>query len=52
MATEDTAATPEHRVQVDLVSSTPREVLVVVSNPAASTLGWPMGFWGAELTRL
>ncbi|MFF1306727.1 type 1 glutamine amidotransferase domain-containing protein [Streptomyces sp. NPDC058307] len=50
MATEDTAATPEHRVQVDLVSSTPKNVLIVVSNPATSTLGWPVGFWGAELT--
>jgi putative intracellular protease/amidase len=36
---------------VDLVSSTPKQVLLVVANPAvSSTLGWPVGFWAAELT--
>ena len=26
-------------------------MLIVVANPATSTtLGWPVGFWGAELT--
>jgi putative intracellular protease/amidase len=38
-------------MRVDLVSSTPKRVLIVVANPAtSSTLGWPIGFWGAELT--
>ena len=30
---------------------TPRRILIVVANPAVSTtLGWPVGFWGSELT--
>jgi putative intracellular protease/amidase len=38
-------------MRVDLVSATPKKVLIVVANPATSTtLGWPVGFWGAELT--
>ena len=38
-------------MRVDLVSSVPKRVLLVVANPAVSTtLGWPVGFWGAELT--
>lgn len=38
-------------MRVDLVSSTPKRVLIVVANPSISTtLGWPVGFWGAELT--
>jgi putative intracellular protease/amidase len=33
------------------VSSTPKKVLIVVANPStATTTGWPVGFWGAELT--
>jgi putative intracellular protease/amidase len=52
---EDEVSTQEqgsaHHVQVDLVSSTPKRVLIVVANPAVSTtLGWPVGFWAAELT--
>jgi putative intracellular protease/amidase len=40
-----------HRMQVDTVSSRPKKVLIVVSNPAtATTVGWTVGFWGAELT--
>jgi putative intracellular protease/amidase len=39
-----------HHVRVDLVSSKPKRVLLVVANPAtATTVGWPVGFWGAEL---
>ena len=35
----------------DLVSSKRKKVLMVVANPAVSTtLGWPVGFWAAELT--
>jgi putative intracellular protease/amidase len=38
-------------MRVDRVSSKPKKVLIVVANPATSTtLGWPVGFWGAELT--
>jgi putative intracellular protease/amidase len=41
----------DHHVRVDRVSSKPRRVLLVVANPAtATTVGWPVGFWGAELT--
>ena len=40
-----------HHMRVDTVSSKPRRVLIVVANPAVSTtLGWPVGFWAAELT--
>jgi putative intracellular protease/amidase len=46
-----TQTVPDHHMQVDLVSSTPKKVLLVVANPTTSTtLGWPVGFWGAELT--
>jgi len=38
-------------MRVDRVSSNPKKVLIVVANPTTSTtLGWPVGFWGAELT--
>jgi putative intracellular protease/amidase len=51
MATARTAAVADHHMQVDLVASRPKQVLIVVANPATSTtLGWPVGFWGAELT--
>jgi putative intracellular protease/amidase len=41
----------DHHMRVDRVSSAPKRVLVVVANPSTSTtLGWPVGFWGAELT--
>jgi putative intracellular protease/amidase len=41
----------DHHMRVDTVSSRPKNVLIVVSNPAtATTVGWPVGFWGAELT--
>ena len=33
------------------MSSQPKRVLIVVANPGVSTtLGWPVGFWAAELT--
>src|SRR4029079_10717073 len=45
----ETAST--HHAQVDLVSSQPKRVLIVVATPGVSTtLGWPVGFWAAELT--
>src|SRR5436309_12501302 len=41
----------DHHMRVDTVSSRPKKVLIVVANPSTSaTLGWPVGFWGAELT--
>jgi len=49
---DNTASTAgDHRMRPDLVSPTPKHVLIVVANPAvATTVGWPVGFWGAELT--
>ena len=41
----------DHHMRVDLVSARPKKVLIVVANPSTSTtMGWPVGFWGAELT--
>lgn len=46
-----TGRAADHHMRVDVVSSTPRRVVIVVANPAvATTVGWPIGFWGAELT--
>jgi putative intracellular protease/amidase len=51
LQTQETAAVADHHMRVDLVSSRPKKVLIVVANPATSTtLGWPVGFWGAALT--
>ena len=48
---EQTRAVADHHMRVDMVSSTPKKVLIVVANPSTSTtMGWPVGFWGAELT--
>jgi len=48
---EQTQLVADHHMRVDLVSATPKKVLIVVANPSTSTtLGWPVGFWGAELT--
>src|SRR6188472_3948649 len=45
------AAADDHHMRVDTVASEPKRVLVVVANPTtATTVGWPVGFWGAELT--
>jgi putative intracellular protease/amidase len=45
------AAAADHHMRIDRVSSRPKRVLIVVANPATSTtVGWPAGFWGAELT--
>jgi hypothetical protein len=36
---------------IDSTRTTPTKVLMVIANPAVSTtLGWPVGFWGSELT--
>jgi putative intracellular protease/amidase len=51
MAANDAEAVADHHMRVDTVSSKAKEVLIVVANPAtATTVGWPVGFWGAELT--
>jgi putative intracellular protease/amidase len=51
MATDKIEALADHHMRVDVVSSKPKRVLIVVANPATSTtLGWPVGFWGAEFT--
>jgi putative intracellular protease/amidase len=51
VATDKSAAVADHHMRVDRVSSRPKKVLIVVANPTTSTtLGWPVGFWGAELT--
>ena len=51
MASDKTAVVADHHMRNDLVSSRPKKVLIVVANPTTSaTLGWPVGFWGAELT--
>jgi putative intracellular protease/amidase len=51
VATERAEAVADHHMRVDRVASKPKRVLIVVANPTTSTtLGWPVGFWGAELT--
>jgi putative intracellular protease/amidase len=41
----------DHHMRVDLASLRPKKVLIVVANPSTSTtMGWRVGFWGAELT--
>jgi putative intracellular protease/amidase len=51
MSTPTAQAVADHHMRVDTVSSRPKKVLIVVANPAtATTVGWPVGFWGAELT--
>jgi putative intracellular protease/amidase len=47
----DSQVVADHHMRVDRVSSKKKRVLLVVANPTTSTtLGWPVGFWGAELT--
>jgi putative intracellular protease/amidase len=51
MTQQGTEVVVDHHMRVDLVGSTPKRILIVVANPSTSTtLGWPVGFWGAELT--
>jgi putative intracellular protease/amidase len=51
MTVTDQQIAGEHHMRVDTVSSRPKQVLIVVANPTtATTVGWPVGFWGAELT--
>jgi putative intracellular protease/amidase len=51
MAATNDQIVADHHMRVDTVSSKPKRVLIVVANPTtATTVGWPVGFWGAELT--
>ena len=51
MTSANTTVVADHHMRVDRVSTRPKKVLIVVANPTVSTtLGWPVGFWGAELT--
>jgi putative intracellular protease/amidase len=51
LAIDTSQIAADHRMRVDLVSSRPKRVLLVVANAAmATTTGWPVGFWAAELT--
>jgi putative intracellular protease/amidase len=51
MSTSDEQIVADHHMRVDSVASKPKKVLIVVANPTtATTVGWPVGFWGAELT--
>ena len=48
---EQAEVVADHHMRVDVVSSRPKKVLIVVANPSISTtMDWPVGFWGAELT--
>jgi putative intracellular protease/amidase len=51
MATNEQQIVVDHHMRVDTVKAKNKKVLIVVSNPSvASTVGWNVGFWGAELT--
>jgi putative intracellular protease/amidase len=51
MSATNEQLTADHHMRVDQVSSKPKKVLIVVANPTtATTVGWPVGFWAAELT--
>lgn len=45
------ALTLDHHMAVDRVTSSVPHILMVAANPSVNpTLGWPLGFWAAELT--
>jgi putative intracellular protease/amidase len=51
MTTTEQQIVADHHMRVDTVSSKPKRVLIDVANPTTATaVGWPVGFWGAELT--
>src|SRR5438445_8093708 len=51
MSEEQSQVVADHHMRVDLISTAPKKVLIVVANPSTSTtMGWPVGLWGAELT--
>jgi putative intracellular protease/amidase len=50
-AGESVQTADQHREAVDVTRSRRPKVLMVVANPrTATTIGWPVGFWAAELT--
>jgi len=50
MSEQPTTST-DHRMAVDRVRSQPRRILLAAANPSVNpALGWPVGFWAAELT--
>lgn len=47
-ATDQQGLVAAHKVHLDTFA--PKNILMIVGNPATSTtLGWPVGFWAAEL---
>jgi putative intracellular protease/amidase len=45
------ASVADHHAAIDRTSRAPKQILMVVANPSvATTVGWPVGFWAAELT--
>jgi putative intracellular protease/amidase len=51
MSATNAQVAADHHMRVDTVSTQPKKVLIVVANPTtATTVGWRVGFWGAELT--
>jgi putative intracellular protease/amidase len=51
MSAANSQVAADHHMRVDTVSAKPKKVLIVVANPiTATTVGWRVGFWGAELT--
>jgi putative intracellular protease/amidase len=51
MAATEQQIVADHHMRVDTISTKRKHVLIVVANPTtATTVGWPVGFWGAELT--
>lgn len=48
---EQARVVADHHMRVDTITTAPKKVLIVVANPSTSTtMGLPVGFWGAELT--
>src|SRR5262249_57144571 len=51
MSATNAPVAADHHMRVDTVSTKPKKVLILVANPTtATTVGWRVGFWGAELT--
>jgi putative intracellular protease/amidase len=51
MSATNSQVAADHHMRVDTVSAKPNRVLILVANPTiATTVGWQVGFWGAELT--
>jgi putative intracellular protease/amidase len=51
MTTQNVASAIGHHQAIDRTRTAPQRILMVVANPSvATTTGWPVGFWAAELT--